>query len=200
MADQYVIYSNLALFTDKLKRDGFNNDGTPDMRTKRGREHQTAIKNHDKFEAQHAESCKKALHAVTIATTEKTAKQDLLAVKTSNCLSVRGIPRPRTAQRIGSKLMAHVEVIEATKKLATADTHLKAKTDVLTSPAYLAAKERVKPKPRQVIRPKKRVEDPLDSLVSAVWCVDSSGVGSWVRRCNKCNKPSWQCDQFKLCK
>ena len=155
MANQYVIYSNLAIFTEKIKRNGFNNDGTPDMRTTQGRQHQTAIKNHEKFEAQHAESCKKALQAVTTATSEKTATQDLLAVKTANCLPRRGIPRPRNAINIGSKFTAQVHVMEATQKLATADKHLKAKEDVLTSPAYLAAKERVTPKPRKVVRPRK---------------------------------------------
>ena len=204
MANQYVIYSNLALFTEKIKRDGFNNDGTPDMRTTQGRQHQSAIKNHEKFEAQHAVSCKKALDAVKTATSEKATTQDLLAEKTANCLPRRGIPRPRNADNLGAKFTAQVHVMEATQKLATADTHLKAKTDVLTSPAYLAAKERVTPKPRvmpkprKVVRPKK--SDPLDALVSAVWCVDTAGVGSWVRRCNKCNKPAWQCEQFKVCK
>ena len=54
-----------------------------------------------------------------------------------------------------------------------------------------------KARPRIAKRPR-IVKNPLDDLDSFVWCADDeSGVHSWVRRCNKCDKPAWMC--AKVC-
>ena len=58
--------------------------------------------------------------------------------------------------------------------------------------------EKTAPRPRIAKRPPKIVKNPLDNLESFVWCADdASGVHSWVRRCNKCDKPAWMC--AKVC-